>query len=131
MNQDAAEGESTATMGSLDQDGPGVKPCRFCQAPVQQPTRKGQVKDFCTDRHRAAFRDSQAQAAVQNARNAIQETLDELARLSARLKGSDQLLARFQRHGRRPRSVRKPAATYAADLAKALDIKGFTADEKK
>lgn len=80
---------------------PGVRPCRFCQAPVQQPRRRGQVKDFCTDRHRAAFRDQAAQAAVQNARDAIRETIDEVNRLVARLEGSDQLLARFQRHGKR------------------------------
>lgn len=96
-----AAGESTAAQA--DQEGPGVRPCRFCQTLVTQPTRRGQVKDFCTDRHRAAFRDGQVQAGIQNARDAIRETIDELGRLTARLEGSDQLLARFQRHSRRPR----------------------------
>jgi hypothetical protein len=82
---------------------PTFKPCRHCQVPVEQPKRRGQVKDFCSDRHRAAFRDAQIQGAMKQAQAAIEETSGELARLSARLDGAMQLLERYQRHGTRPR----------------------------
>lgn len=82
---------------------PGVfRPCRFCQIPVLQPKRKDTVKDFCSDRHRAAFRDAQVQHALKEAQAAVEETSSELARLSARLDGAMQLLARYQRQPRKP-----------------------------
>lgn len=96
--EDGQAGDSTATAVA-------VRPCRFCQQPVPQPKRRGQVKDFCTDAHRAAFRDAQVQHAMREAQAAIEETSGELARLSARLGGAMQLLQRYERHPRPAKAV--------------------------
>lgn len=122
--QDAAEGESTATVAT-------TKPCRFCQALVEQPKRRGQVKDFCSDRHRAAFRDSQIQAGIREAKAALQETRDELERLQARLDAADQLLDRGLRQGTRPRKLAEPKTVQpSAELTKALDAILGTSEKK-
>lgn len=94
----AQAGEHTAGSGPL------VRPCRHCQVPVPQPKRRGQVKEFCRDAHRAAFRDAQVQAAMKEARAALEEASGELARLSARLDGAMQLLERYERHPRKPKA---------------------------
>lgn len=122
-DQDATAGESTPLPA-----GPGAdefRPCRHCQVPVRQPKRRGQVKDFCTDRHRAAFRDSQIQAGIRAAKAAVQETRDELERLLARLDAADQLLDRGLRHGTRPRKLATvdPSAALLQDLKADLEEK--------
>jgi serine phosphatase RsbU (regulator of sigma subunit) len=75
------------------------KPCRHCGGPVEPPRRRNVTKDFCCDRHRAAFRDAQVAAAVMeaqrvvvDARAAIEATRQELERLEARLTGAEHLL---------------------------------------
>lgn len=124
VDQAAPAGESTATATP-------TRPCRFCQIPVPQPKRRGQVKDFCSDRHRAAFRDAQVQAGIREAQAAIQETRDEISRLDARLSAATQLLERGLRHGRRtPRAERQPVQP-SAELAKAFTSLGIEAAEKK
>jgi hypothetical protein len=91
----------TPSPGPSGADGPGhpetvpVRPCRLCQVPVPQ-TRKGTVKDFCCDRHRAAFRTQRVQRAIADAQAALDEAAGELARLAARLDGAQRLLAPFQ-----------------------------------
>lgn len=107
MTEQQPAAESTATVGH---PGPVFRPCRHCQVPVEQPKRKNQVKDFCSDRHRAAFRDAQVQAGIREAQAvvvetqaAIQGTRDELERLEARLTAANQLLERGLRHGHRRR----------------------------
>jgi len=101
---------STASDGQPDDV---FRNCRHCGVPVLQPKRRGQVKDFCSDRHRAAFRDAQVQAGIREAQAAIQETRDEIAatrdnleRLDARMLAATQLLERGLRHG-----TRKPKAS--------------------
>jgi hypothetical protein len=101
-----ATAEATATVYQ-------EKPCRHCGGPVVAPKRRGIVKDFCSDKHRAAFRDHQVAAAVQEAQRAIEDTKDaiedtrsELARLEARLTGARQLLE--QAVPRRLRAAAQP-----------------------
>ncbi len=121
MDADTATGESTGQE-------PVFRNCRHCGQPVQQPTRRGQVKEFCSDRHRAAFRDAQiqagireAQAAIRDTRQALSDTRDELERLDARLVAADQLLERGLRHGTRPRKTAEPKPVDpAAELLKDL-----------
>ncbi len=85
------------------------------------------MKDFCSDRHRAAFRDSQVQAGIREAQTAIQEARDEIAQtignleqLDARLAGATQLLERGLRHGRRKPKAERPPVQPSAELSKAL-----------
>jgi hypothetical protein len=59
------------------------------------------VKEYCSDRHRAAFRDSQVQAALQAARDSVQAAVDALAEHQARLEGAMALLDRYRRQPRR------------------------------
>jgi hypothetical protein len=68
--------------------------CLFCGLPVEKAKRGG-VRQFCDARHRSAYRNAQVQAAIQEARAALSEARDEMARLSARLDGAEQLLDRF------------------------------------
>lgn len=76
-------------------------PCRFCGVPVEQPKRRDITKEYCSDRHRAAFRDAQVQAAVRNALQACQDAADAMAEHQARLEGAMQQLARFARKSRK------------------------------
>lgn len=104
------------------------RPCRHCQVAVLQPTRRGQVKDFCSDRHRAAYRDGQVQAGIRKAQEAIVETREEIAttiatleQLDAKLVGAGHLLDRGLRHGRRTRKTHQEPAGPQPDLSKALE----------
>ena len=62
------------------------------------------VKEFCSDRHRAAFRDAQVQTALRNAQQACQDAANALAEHAAKLEGAMQQLARF---ARKPRPEKK------------------------
>lgn len=77
------------------------------------------VREFCTDRCRAAYREKQIQAAMKEATDAVEEAAGELARLSARLDGARQLLERYRAKRTRPR--RRPAAGGSPELAQALN----------
>lgn len=100
MPERAQEAESTAPTVV-----PTFRSCRHCQAPVQQPTRRGQIKDFCNDRHRAAFRDNLVQGAIQEAKTVLAEASAELAQWSARMDGAMALLDRYARHGAKRKKV--------------------------
>lgn len=100
---------------------PGVvyqeRPCKHCGGPVVAPKRRGVVKDFCCDRHRAAFRDAsiakaieQAEAVVVEAGNAMLDLRNELDRQVARLTGAMGLLERC-----RPRAARAAARTVVGE----------------
>lgn len=112
MDIDATTGEATAPR-------PTFRACRFCQTPVSQPKRRDMVKDFCSDRHRAAFRDAQVQHAIQTAQDAMAEAGAEFERLAARLTGAADLLERYRKHGSRPRPAKQPAEP-SQELTKAL-----------
>lgn len=108
-------GEDTAAHG------PENKACRNgCGNTVPPPKRRGLIKEFCSDRCRAAFREKQIQAALREAVEAVDEAAGELARLSARLDGAKLLLARYQAKTTRPRKPRQPAASPV--LTKALGV---------
>lgn len=69
--------------------------CLFCAAPIEK-ARRGGERRFCHARHRAAYRDAQMRAAIQEAQAAVAEAIDEMARLSARLTGAMELLERYR-----------------------------------
>lgn len=109
--------DSTAAVGH-----PGTfRPCRFCGVAVAQPKRRDIVKDFCSDRHRAAFRDQQVQHAIRTALAAIQEAAGEFERLVSRLDGAAGLLERYQRKPRKDRPPKAPAEPSKA-LTDALGV---------
>jgi Ni,Fe-hydrogenase III large subunit len=73
-----------------------TRPCRFCQAPVAQQ-HAGQVREFCDNRHRAAYRDQERQKALQLASEALDEITDAMEALGAKAAGVKVLLARFHK----------------------------------
>ncbi len=84
-------------------------PCRFCHIAVDQPKRRDMVKEYCSDRHRAAFRAAQVQLAIQTARETVQAAVNALGEHQARLEGALALLARYEPK-KRPDRAAKPAA---------------------
>ena len=75
------------------------------------PKRRNVVKDFCSDRHRAAHRDALIAAQIKSAEDAITEAAqvivdmrDELERQLAKLAGAQAMLERC-----RPRRLRGAA----------------------
>lgn len=101
MSGDKAEGATPAeaTPGVVYQE----RPCKHCGGPVVAPRRKGLVKDFCSDRHRAAHRDATiaaqiraAETAIKDAGLAIVDIRDELERQVAILTGALAMLERCQ-----------------------------------
>jgi hypothetical protein len=62
---------------------PAPRPCRFCGALVAQPRRRGQVKEFCSDKHRAAFALQKRQDALKSAIEDLEVLEDEIDRLRA------------------------------------------------
>lgn len=96
-----------ATPGAVYQE----RPCKHCGGPVVAPKRRGVVKDFCSDRHRAAFRDATiarqieaAEAVVVEAGQVLLDMRNELDRQVARMTGALAMLERS-----RPRRMRHPA----------------------
>jgi hypothetical protein len=55
------------------------------------------VKDYCTDRHRAAFRDRQVQEAILVARTAVSDAVIAMAAHATRLDDALTLLDRYRR----------------------------------
>lgn len=84
-------------------------------------------KDFCSDRHRAAFRDAQVQHAIRTAQEAMAEAGAEFERLAAKLTGAADLLERYRKHESRPRPARKPAEP-SRELSTALKALGIPGD---
>lgn len=74
---------------------------------VVPPARRGGVRKFCSDRHRAAYRDLMIQLAVREAMAIVQEAQDEMDRLSARMEGALAQLRKLQHHGKRQRRTGK------------------------
>jgi len=77
-----------------------TRACRFCQAPVPQ-LHHGQVREFCDNRHRAAYREQERQKALAMAIEAIDELADLFEAGLARLGGARTMLQRFQKKARR------------------------------
>ncbi len=78
---------------------------------VVPPARRGGVRKFCSDRHRAAYRDLMIQLAVRETQAIVQEARDEMERLGARLAGAMAQLQKLQHHGKRQRRTRKDLTT--------------------
>lgn len=76
---------------------PQTRPCRFCEKPVTQPKIKGRIKDFCSDSHRAAYREREHQAAITTCLEVIDEVRNENERLMATLNGAATVLERFKK----------------------------------
>lgn len=92
------------------------------------PRRKGLVKDFCSDRHRAAHRDATiaaqiraAETAIKDAGLAIVDIRDELERQVAILTGALAMLERCQ-----PKRLR---IAQAGTESESNGRKGIDADE--
>ncbi len=97
--QPGGNAESSATQQ------PSVfRTCRFCDAPVLQPKRVGAVKDFCSDRHRAAYREQERQKALAMAIQAMTSMGDAIEQGVAALNGAAQVLARFQKQDRKKKT---------------------------
>lgn len=77
-----------------------TRACRFCQAPVPQ-LHPGQVREFCDNRHRAAYRAQEQQRAIEAALAAWDEIADSLEQLGAKAAGARAMLQRFQKKARR------------------------------
>lgn len=92
----AAEDTARAVVPDPPEVTPAPKLCRYCQQPLTPPKRKGIVKEFCSDRHRAAFRDEQQQAALREAESAVTDAMADLERHAARLSGALSLLDRLK-----------------------------------
>lgn len=76
-----------------------LRPCRFCDAPVEQPTGRHRklVKDFCSPKHRAAFREREHQKALALAVEAIDNAEGAVGQAMAQLQGARAALERFQK----------------------------------
>lgn len=115
-----------ATPGVVYQD----RPCKHCGGPVVAPKRRNVVKDFCSDRHRAAFRDAsiaraiaQAEAVVVEAGHAMLDLRNELDRQVARLTGALGLLERCRP---KARAAAQPSTESEPNERKGID--GATVD---
>ena len=75
------------------------RPCRFCEAPVEQPTgrHRNLVKDYCNASHRSAYREREHQKALAQAVEAIDNAEDAVDQAMAQLRGAKQVLKRFQK----------------------------------
>ncbi len=96
MTTQASDGGSQVEYSRQD-----VRPCRFCDAPVPQPARTTRPKEFCSNAHRAAYRERERQDAIRAALDSIDELEAETERLVAKLHGARQLLARFLKHDKK------------------------------
>jgi hypothetical protein len=94
------QGQAGTTAPAADST-PGTRPCRHCGIDVPQPKRRGQVKDFCSDRHRAAYRDNLVQEAHRNAEAVLAEGRDFIQGWLPKMQTALDDLARFRRKGRR------------------------------
>jgi hypothetical protein len=86
------------------------------------------VREFCSGRCRAAFREKRTQAALRQVSEAAAEAAAEMQRLAAVFEGASQVLDQFRTKARRPRKLRPPAGSNP-DLQKALDV--LLPDSKK
>lgn len=77
MSEQQTDAEATATPVYQ------AAPCKFCGGPVVAPKRKNLVKEFCCDKHRAAWRDDQLAKSVQNVLASVEEFGAEMERMSA------------------------------------------------
>lgn len=73
-----------------------MKPCRHCGEPVEQPAG-GKTKDFCSDKHRAAFRDAAQQQAIEEVVEGLAQLEAELERFAASCRGLAMRLERFRK----------------------------------
>lgn len=81
---------------------PMVKPCRLCEAPVEQPEGRNKgLKDFCSPRHRAAYRNQEQQKAILAVEEAFEDLAGMIEQGMAKLHGAQQLLDRFKRKPRK------------------------------
>jgi len=81
-----------------------LRPCRFCEQPVEQPAKlvkAGRSKDFCSNAHRAAYREAEHQRTLQLAIDAVDNLEGAIDQALAQLRGARQLLARFQKQARK------------------------------
>jgi hypothetical protein len=74
---------------------PALRPCRFCDAPVPQLT--GRVKEFCTQAHRAAYREREHQKAMERVIEVAGELRDTVEQKVAELMGAVAALDRFRK----------------------------------
>ncbi len=93
------------------------------------PKRRGVVKDFCSDRHRAAFRDATiarqieaAEAVVVEAGHVLVDMRNELDRQVARMTGALAMLERCR--PKRMRQAAQPGTESEANERKGIDDTG-------
>ncbi|MGE0430533.1 MAG: hypothetical protein AB7P11_21225 [Hydrogenophaga sp.] len=105
------------------------RPCKHCGGPVVAPKRRGVVKDFCSDRHRAAFRDATiarqieaAEAVVVEAGHVLVDMRNELDRQVARMTGALAMLERCR--PKRMRQAAQPGTESEANERKGIDDTG-------
>lgn len=94
-NADAVQGQPEAVSTATSE---APQSCLHCGTPIA-PARRGGTKLFCTDRHRAAYRDQAVRHAIQAARDAIVQHVGELARSQAAMEGALAQLDKFAHHG--------------------------------
>jgi hypothetical protein len=92
---------ATATTAPAGDSTPATRPCKHCGIDVPQPKRRGQVKDFCTDRHRAAYRDNLVQEAHLNAEAVLGEVRAFMEGWLPKMQTALDELAKFRRKTRR------------------------------
>lgn len=78
-----------------------TRPCRYCDATVEQPTKAGAVKDFCDARHRAAFRERERQQAIQEALDTMDQAADDMEQTAVKFRVALRKLERFLAKGKK------------------------------
>lgn len=83
-------------------------PCRYCGGPVTPARRPHIVKDFCCDRHRAAFRDARVRQTIQDVIDLAEDLAADLTRKAALLRAAVATLASVKTKPRQPRGAVQP-----------------------
>ncbi len=84
---DGSEDVRISTKHGPDNHG-GSRPCLNCGADVPRPRRRGQQKDFCSDRCRGAYHLAKRRDELSEAVRRLEEVDAELVRLHALVQGT-------------------------------------------